>query len=214
MASGNKNYDIATETKQNEVLSMAAKEATSQEILSKLASSGGGAKVENIKVAAGFTTNTRTTVLSITGKGKLYFALFVGKVTANSPGNIIVKIDGEIIANLSPVPPNYTPMCMAGILNPKFFNTVGVTKSKPLFPVSETYYDAFDIGDYPHIKYVNFSNEEQRFAPNKATSNYEESVLLFSLIDDYIPFENSLEVSIWGEDSQAKSGHVGYTLDE
>ena len=233
------NIDVAKESTGQQILSSGAKEATSQEILSKLANSGGAPKVQALKLtSSGFfqarTASDAIKSIAIAGKGKLYSAaLILGVLYQNKEGTIVIKIDGKVVLDRWYNNTAGSLFLYVGIVNPKY---LWYAQSANSSGQSATWLNT-PYNYYPNANQATMNPQELLTIPGSGAGSYGVSVLdlsservdrtikiggsylhEFALIDDYIPFDESVEISVaFGADSNNyANGAISllYTLDD
>lgn len=221
LASGNKNYDIATETKQDEILSK----------LESGGSSGGSTSLAGNALRAVFSETAESTLtsfktlFSVTGKGKLCYASLVGGSINSGKLSLRITLDNKVICYLT----GYTS-------SSKF--TYGVNllclNNKHLYgsdfyshEASAMIYSTIPAGERPYVysvapigdinKMFTFSSSEQTVSGKNILLAEEYTGVICGLLhmNDDIPFTQNLKIECKAPNNGSNVQFlVGYTLDE
>jgi hypothetical protein len=194
MASGDRNYDLATET-------------TQQKILKNIGSSGGAILVES-KI-----TPKNGVVFELNGSGKVYYFDVSAHFNSKTTGTLKIEVDGELIANYEYVNDNsnYTGSIAYRGLNLNHIISDGSNsiiqfydsyKSSLKIPTGSVENSTTYLGVNPtsELKSVSYSNIQ----------NYQ----LNLVINDYIQFNNSFKITVSNQGSTSAKSGIAYIMNE
>lgn len=195
------------------VLDGVAMQSTSEEILEKVS---GSTNEHRLPIIAGGAYSKNTTVLSITGKGRLYYAIANLQNTKDSAKNAQLKVvvDGEIVYHIKATSTTTWQVDLHGGIVPiaVLEMTGHSSNADPCIAMNTT--DSFTahwIGHYNYHKEI--ISQPSAIVREYTGSNYGTKHTDHMFINEYLVFNESLEVSVTYGNTEIAC-NVCYSLDE